>query len=259
MNEQRRQLEEHVGAIHKAQEQGQILMFEIGRRLEEINTLDLHKLDDPARTFVDFVHDEFGFTRQRAHQLMDGYAIRAQLEGRAQVLPSTERQTRALSRVAPEKREDAWTRALEVSGGKPPSSDLIEQAAKSLEPIPDDEHAVSPEQTSTSVDATPAAQRDATDARIETGQAAFDELMAMVSVVSKKCSSVYEEFGAFIARESALTAPLQRTREALKSARPESRCLECAGDPDGCEACRGTGWIPKYVYESSPDELKGGA
>ena len=70
--------------------------------------------------------------KHRSYQLLDFVEIKQSLTDTSQpgLPPANEKQTRALSKLEPAKREIAWTRAIEPANGNQPKAAQVKQAVE---------------------------------------------------------------------------------------------------------------------------------
>lgn len=133
-------------------ERGCLTFIEVGKALADIRDGKLYI--ETHKTFKAYCQAKWGFTDRRARQLMSGAAVvenvesgttgSGSLEGVAsgttkgeeiaQVMPSTERQTRPLAELPEDKQVDAWDDAVEDAGGQQPTAAQVEQAAEKHKP-----------------------------------------------------------------------------------------------------------------------------
>ena len=75
---------------------------------------------------------EFQFSKQRSYQLLDFVEIKQSLTDTSQpgLTPANEKQTRALSKLDPEKRKAAWKQAVELANGNQPKAAQVKQAVE---------------------------------------------------------------------------------------------------------------------------------
>ena len=104
------------------------------------------------RTFEDYVKDRFGFGRSRSCRLIDAVTVVDNLTDSSkmlpigqQILPTSERQVRPLTKLEPEQQREAWAKALESSGGKVPSSRIVKDIVQRIKertqpPVPNPYH-----------------------------------------------------------------------------------------------------------------------
>lgn len=90
--------------------------IEVGEALAEIRDARLYRVEHG--TFEDYCRKKWGFTRMQASRLIGAAEVCNQLV--TDQPPKTESQARPLTKLeTPEQQREAWTAAVETSGGKP--------------------------------------------------------------------------------------------------------------------------------------------
>jgi len=93
--------------------------IECGCALREIQVDRLYEKVRGVASFETYIKDRFGMARRTAYQLIDASKVIDNVRHGAQieVLPSTERQARPLTRLKddPEKQREAWAKAVETA------------------------------------------------------------------------------------------------------------------------------------------------
>jgi len=64
-----------------------------------------------------------------------------------------------------------------------------------------------------------------------------------------------EDVGMYLV-EADLAAKLEAVRGSIRQATPTAVCVYCGGE--GCNSCRGKGWLSKAVYDAAPASKKDG-
>jgi len=120
------------------------VFWEVGRALEEISSRRLYRATH-AR-FEDYCQARWGFSRQRAYQLvgaaevMDDLAAAPPVSTRVDIypMPASEKQIRPLATLPAEQRREVWEQAVEDAGGEQPTAadvaDLVAEARAALSP-----------------------------------------------------------------------------------------------------------------------------
>jgi hypothetical protein len=107
--------------LEKIIERGLATFHEVGNALMEICDRRLYRIEH--RTFEAYCRDKWKMGRTYAHRLMNGAATCEMLP--AGNKPVTERQVRPLAKLPPEKRPEAWQRAVDrAEGGQPTAADV---------------------------------------------------------------------------------------------------------------------------------------
>lgn len=84
----------------------------------------------------------------------------------------------------------------------------------------------------------------------------FKQVGALLRDARKRIKSLCErKSGAYLERVlREIDSALKLVQNELKTMQPYTCCRTCGGS--GCNQCRLTGWIPKGVYDLTPDELR---
>jgi hypothetical protein len=117
--------------------EGMQTFVDVGKAIAEINESLLYRSTHP--TFEAYCKDRWGFTPQRAYQLMDAAEVHEQVPEAA-----NERQARTLASVPKEEQSEVWADAKERArqdGAERPTAKHVEEAvrARLLEPEPEPE------------------------------------------------------------------------------------------------------------------------
>lgn len=119
-------LERLEGIISK----GLRTFFEVGEALTEIRTRRLYRASH--LTFEAYCNERWGFTRQRASQLISAAEVTLSLSTIVDTLPTTESQARELTSLSPTDAQQAWQRALIFAGDKQPTALDVRRAVSEL-------------------------------------------------------------------------------------------------------------------------------
>jgi len=106
--------------------------LEVGIALSEIRMDRLYR--DGFETFEAYCQARFGFSRVRAHQLIEGAYVHKLLTSVNTVLPTHEKQIRPLHRLADDDKQEVWRKAVSDAGGKCPTAAVVEKVANSIAP-----------------------------------------------------------------------------------------------------------------------------
>jgi len=88
--------------------------YEVGRALMEIRDRRLYKEVKGYKTFEEYCRVEWDFSRSYVHRLIDSSKI-IQVLPIGNKLPTTESQTRPLTKLEPEQQQEAWEEAVETA------------------------------------------------------------------------------------------------------------------------------------------------
>ena len=94
-------------------EHGLQTFFDVGNALMVVRNDRLYR--EEYGTFEDYCQEKWGWTRQHANRLISSAEVVGNLEPMGSILPTTERQTRELARVAPEKQRAVWKDVVETA------------------------------------------------------------------------------------------------------------------------------------------------
>uniref|UniRef100_A0A0C1R7H7 Uncharacterized protein n=1 Tax=Tolypothrix bouteillei VB521301 TaxID=1479485 RepID=A0A0C1R7H7_9CYAN len=107
--------------------------YEAGKALMELRNQRLYR--STHKTFEEYCRDRFGHTRQKSNYLIAAADVFENLTtSGCQILPTSERQIRPLTKLEPVKQPEAWQLSIEAADGKSPPSrivnDIVEQIMK---------------------------------------------------------------------------------------------------------------------------------
>ncbi len=118
--------------------------YEAGRALRSLRDKRLYR--STHRTFEEYCKDRFGYHRRHSYQLIDAAAVVENLcaigaqksldTNGAQILPTSERQVRPLTRLEPVEQVTAWQQAVEEVGGKIPCGRIVKGIVERLKEKP---------------------------------------------------------------------------------------------------------------------------
>lgn len=109
----RQDLEQLEGVIQK----NISAFYEVGRALMEIRNKELYKIKNGGeyQTFEAYCRVVWDFNRAHAYRLMDSAQTIEILSPIGDIKPTTESQTRPLSKLEPEQQREAWKKAVETA------------------------------------------------------------------------------------------------------------------------------------------------
>ena len=105
--------------------------YESGCALRELRDRRLYR--STHRKFEDYCQERFGMTPRPAYYLIAATGVFENLQMRtngSQILPTSERQVRPLTKLKPESQRQVWQEAVDAAGGKVPSGRLVKDAEK---------------------------------------------------------------------------------------------------------------------------------
>lgn len=127
--------------------------FIAGKALKDLRDKKLYR--ETHSTFESYVRDRFDFTKRAAYYLIDAHEVVNNLKAalhsapsddaesllkseqfvhsnKSTILPTKESQCRYLAGLPPKIQCKAWSRAVELAGGKVPPARLVKQAVKEI-------------------------------------------------------------------------------------------------------------------------------
>lgn len=248
--------------IEKEIETDQASFLRVADNLIEVRDRKLYGI--VADTFEGYVRDRWGWSKQRAYQLISAKRVVDSLPEKGQLVVDSESKARALAPVPPKRRMRVIHDAVEVStNGKPTARDISEAAER---------HPAPPKPTPPPAKpAAPEKVYDVTGWEVPENLVKLFERSAEVKEVLSRISSIrgllarVEETKDWLwqpVNKSMLTADLDRVYYELKTALPYVVCPECQGrssDPEfrHCNLCKKRGVISEYLWKTAvPIELK---
>lgn len=119
-------------------QEGLSTFVSVGAALTEIRELALYKAQFDS--FDTYLRERWGFSKQRAHQICSAAIVSRILRDAPtksgeprDVMPTNERQVRALSDVPEEHIPHVWDAAVDAAGGRVPTNREVESAVKRFE------------------------------------------------------------------------------------------------------------------------------
>jgi len=108
--------------------------YEAGKALRELRDKRLYR--STHKTFEEYCKDRFGFERRHPYRLIDGADIVDNLiqmcPNGTQILPTSERQVRPLTKLEREEQRQAWQMAVEQAGGKVPTGNIVKDIVQRI-------------------------------------------------------------------------------------------------------------------------------
>lgn len=103
-------------------ERGLTTFVDVGTALAQIRDSRLYR--ETHGDFDSYCRERWGFSRQRALQMIDAAAISNDLTTQVVIPPSHEKQIRELSRIEPEQRAEVWQAVVDQHGEKPTAQEV---------------------------------------------------------------------------------------------------------------------------------------
>jgi len=115
--------EQHdLSRCEKIIERGLLTFREVGLALIEIKEKSLYRNDHA--TFSEYCRERWGFSRQRAHQLIQGAKVADRMSTAVDTPIPSERVARELNRVPPDQQVQVWQESVERADGVPTAEDV---------------------------------------------------------------------------------------------------------------------------------------
>lgn len=118
--------------------------YEAGSALRELRDKRLYR--STHQTFEEYCRERFGYQRRHSYQLIEAAAVVENLCANgaqksldingAQVLPTSERQVRALTQLEPAEQIEVWQQAVEAAGNKVPNGRIVKSIVEQLKQKP---------------------------------------------------------------------------------------------------------------------------
>lgn len=246
--------------IHSFVETGTALMRVCTERLyvQPLVPPEKQKYQD----FDDYCLRRWNLLKAHAHRLMAAPAIIQNITDNlgscksptGDLLPQSESQVRALTKLSPEKQAEAWEKAVEKAGGAQPTAEVVKAAVAEVAPKPTkrdkDRRAASESK------AAKAGAKDREGQPIPKrlsdvfGDQMIPEAMNYLNKLMKSLKSASTVWAKYIITGKAITG-LTAAIEGIEAGNPHAVHPACEGA--GCDRCRGLGYVPKWRM----DELKG--
>ncbi len=107
--------------------------YQAGLALQLLRDQKLYR--STHNTFQEYCQDRFGFTKRSAYYLIDAVQIVDNLqksEPLVHIMPTSERQCRALKSLKPSQQQEAWNKAVAQARGKVPSSRIVRDVVNQI-------------------------------------------------------------------------------------------------------------------------------
>lgn len=99
--------------------------YEAGKALQTLRDKKLYR--NTHSSFDEYVRYRFGYKRTHSYQLIDAAKVVDNLKcpPLADILPTSEKQVRPLSKLNPQEQRQCWQQAVEAAGNKTPSGKIV--------------------------------------------------------------------------------------------------------------------------------------
>ena len=118
--------------------------FEAGKALTELRDRRLYR--STHKTFEDYCRDRFGHSRQQSNYLIAAAGVYENLTtigcqnvanenlttNGSQILPTSERQVRPMTKLEPQEQQEVWLMAVEQAGGKVPTGRIVKDVVQKI-------------------------------------------------------------------------------------------------------------------------------
>lgn len=243
--------------LEKVVEKGKQTFVEVGLALAEIRERKLYRRD--YDTFEAYCQERWGWTRVRAHQLIQAAQVVEALPSKCKPVVNTERAARELGklpvpeqkRVVEEAQKNGDSVAAIVRRHLPPPPQVN---AKRIPPPPVVAPAPEVRRCHTGWEI-PAAILPLWE-RAEEVQGLLSSLSTLRGILRKAEEEKDKVFAEV--NFSSIKAHLDQAYADLKTAKPYAVCPTCLGKtPDNCALCKGRGFISEHRWNSVvPEEQK---
>lgn len=244
--------------IHAEIKENEAAFLRVGELLVEVRDRRLFLIHAP--TFQDYVKNHWGWTKQRAYQLMDAVTVVKSLPPKSQHRVDSEASARALSRV-PKNARPVVIGQIHKSGGSVTPKAIRETAAK-MEMPPEDPPPPTPQKSEE-----PEPLYDKTGFVIPKSREILfsrepevKELLRSIATVRgalRKANDANDPLFKHVNASTTMSL-LDQAFADIKMAMPFVVCPYCQGQvADHCTPCRGTGFLPEHKWlHAVPAELR---
>ncbi|MBW4600508.1 MAG: hypothetical protein KME29_13150 [Calothrix sp. FI2-JRJ7] len=108
--------------------------YEAGKALKELRDRRLYRAS--YKTFEEYCATRFGYNRRQPYLLIEASSIvdnlKSECDPMDHILPTNERQVRALSRLEPNSQRACWEEAVKANGGKVPPGRLVKDIVEKI-------------------------------------------------------------------------------------------------------------------------------
>ena len=118
--------------------------FEAGKALTELRDRRLYR--STHKTFEEYCRDRFAHSRQQSNYLIAAAGVYENLTtigcqnvenenlttNGSQILPTSERQVRPMTKLEPQEQQEVWLRAVELAGGKVPTGRIVKDVVQRI-------------------------------------------------------------------------------------------------------------------------------
>ena len=247
---------------------GLIQVWEVAAALADIREQKQHR-EAGFKTFEDYCQQRWNFSQQYATSLIRGHEVvsniedaQTQTETTVSLLPTTERQARAIRQATkePVKQAEVWATAVEDAGGEQPTAPQIREAAAKVtasktapprEDEDDGEEAGPLDHFGKPVDPAFA------DAFAE--REAFKSFLSDLTQLKRKLKALSSGAGGRWLHYQEAESALKDLKIIVDFAMPYTECGFCQRDAkkrQSCDACKHRGWVCEKAYGNFTNAAK---
>lgn len=235
--------------LEKVIKTGEQTFIEVGNALAEIRDSRLYRAD--FKTFDAYCHGKWGWTRMRAHQIIEAAGVANSLPENVNNCLQNEGQARELSKVEPPQRAEVLSKAVESA--KAEDKPLTARHIKAATPPPRKSE--------------PTPELDGTGFPVPDDSLALwnrrheaQECLTYLTVVKSKLNRARDEKDQLFrtVNFNSAIASIEQAYADCKQAKPFAVCATCQGKlAKQCSACGGTGLVSEFFWNTCvPQETK---
>lgn len=236
-------------------EKDQAAFLRVGSLLVEVRDRKLYGI--VADTFEDYVRDRWGWSKQRAYQLIAAKSLVEDLPEKGKQIVDSEGKARALSAVPPRRRMRVIRDAVaSAPNGKPTARHIEEAAQRDTSPPPK-----KPEQKDILLDATGWPVPDNLVPLFERFTEVKQHLNSIAAIrgMLRRVQENKDQLWSIV-NFSATMIDLDRAFQEIKQAVPYAVCPYCSGHDDTrshCTNCHQRGAVSELFWKQAiPEEIK---
>lgn len=221
---------------------GKTTFVAVGQALTAIRENRLYR--STHETFEAYCQEKWGWSRQRASQMIQASAVVKQLPESVSTRVDNEKTARVLAKVPEEKRAEVVEKASK-NGQKVTPKSIKAVAEAEVEPAIEDVDKI---QVPTGV--------------VPLWLAAKEDIGGVLLAITRIKSKVQQAMDDNLphwrqANCNAVVADLGKVYTAISAAKPYAVCPQCQGHPEvqKCRLCLGVGYVGKFRYQATPKTL----
>lgn len=213
-----------------------------------------------ADSFEEYIRIRWGWTKQRAYQIISAKKVVDSLPPNSQLLVDSETKARALAPVPVKRRARVITEAVKSTNGAVTARDITEAAERVTKPAPIPVTAPEPKKEQL-LDATGYPVPDSVIKLFHRSDEVKDVLQRVATLrgMMRRLSEVEDALWQPV-NKSTMGADLNKVYHELKMALPYAVCPHCQGRDETkshCTTCKQRGVISEFLWKTAiPEELK---